>query len=400
MDLKEKEQEEKTVENQPEIEDLETTAENKKEIVKKTRLGLMVIIVVLSMVIGYFVINKIKLMVDSKKTPVVVVTDPNKIDPTKNPLDPNTTVEPTKDPVPTGKVLYKIGSDTITDTDLAKELSKIKPPDFEERMKGAPEKDQKVYRSQMEADALRNLVNQIYLRLYLKDQKINITDADLAQTKKELTEMMQKIHDQQNTGRPFNLEERLRQYNITNEMFLEDIKNQTIYRIATKPTLESINATESEAKDFFVKHPELYNTPAKADLKHILLTSEADADIVINELKGGADFTTLAKTKSQDPQAQTNGGALGWIENDKNRVPSEILNVIFDPQVKLNTPLKIRVETQWYVMIVSSIQPEVVKSYSEMKDKALFDVKEEKRKAALEAFLKKLESKYGKPVAQ
>jgi peptidyl-prolyl cis-trans isomerase D len=128
--------------------------------------------------------------------------------------------------------------------------------------------------------------------------------------------------------------------------------------------------------------------------------SETDADTVIKELNAGADFTSLAKLKSKDPQVNTNGGSLGWIENDKTRVPVEILNVIFNPSTRINTPLKIKVENQWYVMIVNSYQTEVIKTYTELADKAMFDTKDEKRVKALEVFLKVLEGKFGKPIPQ
>jgi len=46
---------------------------------------------------------------------------------------------------------------------------------------------------------------------------------------------------------------------------------------------------------------------------HILLESEGDAQAVIEELAGGADFATLAQERSTDP-AGSNGGDLGWFQ--------------------------------------------------------------------------------------
>ncbi len=47
--------------------------------------------------------------------------------------------------------------------------------------------------------------------------------------------------------------------------------------------------------------------------RHILLQTEDEAKAVIEELKGGANFEELAKTKSQGPSAP-NGGDLGWFK--------------------------------------------------------------------------------------
>ncbi len=47
--------------------------------------------------------------------------------------------------------------------------------------------------------------------------------------------------------------------------------------------------------------------------RHILLQTEDEANAVIEELKAGANFEELAKTKSQGPSA-SNGGDLGWFK--------------------------------------------------------------------------------------
>lgn len=47
--------------------------------------------------------------------------------------------------------------------------------------------------------------------------------------------------------------------------------------------------------------------------RHVVTATEAEAKAVIAELKGGADFATLAVAKSQDPSAKQNGGDLGYF---------------------------------------------------------------------------------------
>ncbi|MGY9049865.1 hypothetical protein P775_23635 [Puniceibacterium antarcticum] len=48
------------------------------------------------------------------------------------------------------------------------------------------------------------------------------------------------------------------------------------------------------------------------DASHILVESEEEAKAIEEELKGGADFATLAKEKSTGPSGP-NGGELGWF---------------------------------------------------------------------------------------
>jgi peptidyl-prolyl cis-trans isomerase C len=47
--------------------------------------------------------------------------------------------------------------------------------------------------------------------------------------------------------------------------------------------------------------------------RHILLANLEDAQAVRTELDGGADFTTMAKERSQDPSAAQNAGDLSWF---------------------------------------------------------------------------------------
>lgn len=49
---------------------------------------------------------------------------------------------------------------------------------------------------------------------------------------------------------------------------------------------------------------------------HILVADEAAALDIIKQLQGGADFATLAKEKSTDPSAKTNGGDLGYFRRE------------------------------------------------------------------------------------
>jgi len=55
------------------------------------------------------------------------------------------------------------------------------------------------------------------------------------------------------------------------------------------------------------------NDASEYKARHILLPTEEEAMVVIEELKEGANFEELAKAKSQGPSAP-NGGDLGWFK--------------------------------------------------------------------------------------
>ena len=47
--------------------------------------------------------------------------------------------------------------------------------------------------------------------------------------------------------------------------------------------------------------------------RHILVKTKEEAEAIIKQLDGGADFEKLAKEKSNDPSGKTNGGDLGYF---------------------------------------------------------------------------------------
>lgn len=51
----------------------------------------------------------------------------------------------------------------------------------------------------------------------------------------------------------------------------------------------------------------------RACARHILVTSQADAQDVLTQLQGGADFAELARTRSQDSGSAPQGGDLGCL---------------------------------------------------------------------------------------
>jgi len=87
---------------------------------------------------------------------------------------------------------------------------------------------------------------------------------------------------------------------------------------------QSVNVSDADLHKQYNDNIDSYRTPERVDVRHILIKTtdvpkdevpklKAKAEDVLKQLKGGADFATLAKKYSQDPGSAAKGGDLGWI---------------------------------------------------------------------------------------
>jgi peptidyl-prolyl cis-trans isomerase C len=98
--------------------------------------------------------------------------------------------------------------------------------------------------------------------------------------------------------------------------------------------------------------------------RHILVEKEDDAKAILDQLKGGADFATLAKEKSKDPGA-AEGGDLGYFSKEQ-MVPefAEVAFKMFPGQ--LSNPVK--TQFGWHIIKVEDKREKPVPAFDQVKD--------------------------------
>jgi peptidyl-prolyl cis-trans isomerase C len=100
--------------------------------------------------------------------------------------------------------------------------------------------------------------------------------------------------------------------------------------------------------------------------RHILVGSEAEANSVLAELKGGADFATVARAVSKDPDARQ-GGDLGFFRRDQ--VWPGFADVAFSLQPGQISPVPTHNEFGWHIVKVEERRLVAPPILSEMRDK-------------------------------
>jgi hypothetical protein len=75
--------------------------------------------------------------------------------------------------------------------------------------------------------------------------------------------------------------------------------------------------SETDIEEFYKMNQERYLKPARVAVRHILVPTQAEAENLLAQARGGADFAKLAQQYSQDANTKDIGGALGFVESEK-----------------------------------------------------------------------------------
>ena len=140
-------------------------------------------------------------------------------------------------------------------------------------------------------------------------------------------------------------------------------------------------ASEADIQNWYEQHKADYVQPQRNRYSIIQLKNEADAQAILDQLKQGADFAALAKEKSADPISARKGGDMGWLE--PSTTPDELKNANLSRKGELSGVIKSSVG--FLIARLDDIQPEQVKTLSEVHDAIADKVKQEK---ALDAYYK------------
>jgi len=139
-----------------------------------------------------------------------------------------------------------------------------------------------------------------------------------------------------------------------------DQNSQVKQEIAAAQTQILVNAyiasmarsqiTEAKLRQAYDQYAKDAPKTEEVHARHILVSSEQEAKDIIDQLKKGADFATLAKDKTTDPSGKSNGGDLGYFTK-QDMVP-EFANAAFamKPGDVSQTPVK--TQFGWHVIKV------------------------------------------------
>lgn len=133
--------------------------------------------------------------------------------------------------------------------------------------------------------------------------------------------------------------------------------------------------------------------------RHILVPTEAEAKQIIDALKKGADFATLAKSKSTDPGA-AQGGDLGFFK--RGEMVPEFANVAFSLKPGQVSDKPVKTQYGWHVIRVEERRtapaPTFEQAHDELRQRAIQEGVEAELKTAREGLVVERFNPDGSPI--
>ncbi|MDX4952416.1 MULTISPECIES: peptidylprolyl isomerase [Delftia] len=142
--------------------------------------------------------------------------------------------------------------------------------------------------------------------------------------------------------------------------------------------MPSIEAAQKQARSVYLAQPQRFQTDEQVRARHILIAGKgaearAQAEQILEELKKGADFSSLAKERSADKGSAARGGDLGFFSH--GRMVPEFDKAAF--ALQKTGDLSGVVESQFglHIIRLEERRPPGVKPFEEVRDELVKEIR-------------------------
>lgn len=174
---------------------------------------------------------------------------------------------------------------------------------------------------------------------------------------------------------------------------LQKLKENLMLDYWMKEKVEEIYISDEEAENYYQENKfTKFNKPASVKVRHILVSTEAEAIQIINELKQYKSglkekFIELARTKSTGPSA-VNGGELDWFI--KEQMVPEFSEAAFRLQKGTITKQPVQTQFGYHVIYLEDKKEQGFIPFNQVKAKIVKSLRLVQFKTKLDKLSKKL----------
>ena len=162
----------------------------------------------------------------------------------------------------------------------------------------------------------------------------------------------------------------LAQQNVTEEALRDDAKKNLAMTKLQEKYAGKISISDREVEDFYTANPSMFVAERGVRLAIIIVdpadnsgqgitddskgeaASKSKIDGIAQTLKGGADFATVARAKSEDAESLLKGGDIGYFSESKMQqagFPKELQDLFMGPMTVGGVTEPKLLNNKWYI---------------------------------------------------
>jgi parvulin-like peptidyl-prolyl isomerase len=214
-------------------------------------------------------------------------------------------------------------------------------------------------------------------------------------TDKQVETQIDKVRQQYFGGKEKKFEQGLASQGLTLGIYRLEWRSQLLSQAIYAKVTKDVKVTPAQVQSYYNTHKSSYTVAESRDVRHILVNSKSLADQLETELKGGADFATLAKKYSKDPGSAKVGGKLTITKGQT--VPQ------FDKEAFAlktgDTSPPVHTQYGWHIIqALSDVKPAKTTPLASVRQSIESTLLQQKKSAAMNTWLDQVKKDYSKNV--
>jgi parvulin-like peptidyl-prolyl isomerase len=150
--------------------------------------------------------------------------------------------------------------------------------------------------------------------------------------------------------------------------------------------MSQIMISDGLLMDYYSEHKESFSPPTRYKIQQITLRTMEDAQAALEELKGGAEFSWVAKNRSTDANREI-GGNLGWKR--KSALQVEVRDLLDSLEVGQISPI-ISMDSSFLIIRIQGKEEGEIPEFGEVRQEVFNAYIQEQFSALMDEYVVKL----------
>lgn len=211
-------------------------------------------------------------------------------------------------------------------------------------------------------------------------------------TAKEIDSNIKQIKSNQNQSDKQGFAKLLKQMGVNETQLRGIVKDELIYTKMEAKAAGNVTVSDAEVKQYYEKNQQMFQQAAGMEIYHILVSSKATAEEVLNKIKAGADWNQLASQYSIDTTTKNSGGDVGVVNQNTNFV-TEFKTAALKLKPGEITSQPVKTQYGYHIIKAGEQKPATVIPLSQVQENIRTELVKEKKNSIFSKYLQNLKSK-------